>query len=443
MTHAPLACLILAGGKGTRMKSEQPKLLHELCGRSLLGWTLAAVAELAPDPVVAVVPAGESAVAASLPDWVRPAVQEQPLGTGDAARSGRQALAGFAGDVLVLNGDHPLTDPASLRNLVAGHRAGGAAASVLTFDRTPSIGGDFGRVVRAADGSLQGIVEAGDASDEERALTEVNSGIYVFDAGLLWPALDRLESANRQGELYLTDVVAVMRGEGRLVAGHRHDDATVALGVNTRADLAEAGAILRARIAREHMLAGVTIVDPATTYIDASVRIEPDVVVQPFTILQGDSLLQRGCVVGPNAVVVDSRIGPGAEVGPFCLLRPGTVLEAGAHAGHFVEIKNARIGEGAKVPHLSYIGDAEIGAQTNIGAGAITANYDGHQKQRTVIGRDVHTGSDNVFVAPVTIGDGAWTAAGSIITDDVPPDALAVARARQRNIEGYGKRKRR
>ena len=443
MTHAPLACLILAGGKGTRMKSEQPKLLHELCGRSLLGWTLAAVAELAPDPVVAVVPAGESAVAASLPDWVRPAVQEQPLGTGDAARSGRQALAGFAGDVLVLNGDHPLTDPASLRNLVAGHRAAGAAASVLTFDRTPSIGGDFGRVVRAADGSLQGIVEAGDASDEERALTEVNSGIYVFDAGLLWPALDRLESANRQGELYLTDVVAVLRGEGRLVAGHRHDDATVALGVNTRADLAEAGAILRARIAREHMLAGVTIVDPATTYIDASVRIEPDVVVQPFTILQGDSLLQRGCVVGPNAVVVDSRIGPGAEVGPFCLLRPGTVLETGAHAGHFVEIKNARIGEGAKVPHLSYIGDAEIGAQTNIGAGAITANYDGHQKQRTVIGRDVHTGSDNVFVAPVTIGDGAWTAAGSIITDDVPPDALAVARARQRNIEGYGKRKRR
>ncbi len=443
MTHAPLACLILAGGKGTRMKSEQPKLLHELCGRSLLGWTLAAVAELAPDPVVAVVPAGESAVAASLPDWVRPAVQEQPLGTGDAARSGRQALAGFAGDVIVLNGDHPLTDPASLRDLVARHRAAGAAASVLTFDRTPSIGGDFGRVVRAADGNLQRIVEAGDASDEERALTEVNSGIYVFDAGLLWPALDRLESANRQGELYLTDVVAVLRGEGRLVAAHRHDDATVALGVNTRADLAEAGAILRARIAHEHMLAGVTIVDPATTYIDASVRIEPDVVVQPFTVLQGDSLLQRGCVVGPNAVVVDSRIGPGAEVGPFCLLRPGTVLEAGAHAGHFVEIKNARIGEGAKVPHLSYIGDAEIGAQTNIGAGAITANYDGHQKQRTVIGRDVHTGSDNVFVAPVTIGDGAWTAAGSIITDDVPPDALAVARARQKNIEGYGKRKRR
>jgi len=442
MTHAPLACLILAGGKGTRMKSERPKLLHELCGRSLLGWTLAAVAELAPDPAVAVVPAGAGAVTASLPAWVRPAVQEQPLGTGDAARSGRQALAGFSGDVLVLNGDHPLTDPASLRDLVAGHRAARAAASVLTFDRTAGIGSDFGRVVRAADGSLERIVEAGDASQAERALTEVNSGIYVFDSDLLWPALERLESANRQGELYLTDVVAILRGEGKQVAAHRHDDATVALGVNTRADLAEAAAILRARIARGHMLAGVTIVDPVTTYIDVTVRIEPDAVVQPFTIVRGESLLERGCLVGPHAVVVDSRIGPGAEVGPFCLLRPGTVLEAGAHAGHFVEVKNSRVGEGAKVPHLSYIGDAEIGAQTNIGAGAITANYDGHQKQRTVIGRDVHTGSDNVFVAPVTIGDGAWTAAGSIITDDVPPEALAVARARQRNIEGYGKRKR-
>jgi bifunctional UDP-N-acetylglucosamine pyrophosphorylase / glucosamine-1-phosphate N-acetyltransferase len=443
MTHAPLACLILAGGKGTRMKSERPKLLHELCGRSLLDWTLAAVAELAPDPAVVVVPAGENAVAASLPEWVRPAVQEQPLGTGDAARSGRDALAGFAGDILVLNGDHPLTDPASLRDLVAGHRAAGAAASVLTFDRTPVIGGDFGRVLRIADGGLERIVEAGDASDEEQALTEVNSGIYVFDAEFLWPALDRLESANQQGELYLTDVVAILRQAGRPVVAHRHHDATVALGVNTRADLAQAAAILWARIAHEHMLAGVTIVDPATTHIDVSVRIEPDAVVQPFTILRGDSLLERGCVVGPHAVVQDSRIGAGAEVGPFCLLRPGTVLEADAHAGHFVEIKNARIGEGAKVPHLSYIGDAEIGAQTNIGAGAITANYDGHQKQRTVIGRDVHTGSDNVFVAPVTIGDGAWTAAGSIITDDVPADALAVARARQRNIEGYGKRKRR
>jgi len=443
MTHAPLACLILAGGKGTRMKSERPKLLHELCGRPLLEWTLEAVRALDPDPAVVIVPEGDSQVAEIVPEWAGTAVQQQPRGTGDAARSAGQALAGFTGDVLVMNADHPLTDPDSLRGLLDDHRRSEAAATVLTFDRTAEIGGDFGRIVRGPGGELERIVELRDATPAERELSEVNSGIYVFDAGLLWPALDRLSSANDQGELYLTDAIGILHGDGRPVAAYRHHDARVALGVNTRADLAEAAALLRARIARGHMLAGVTIVDPATTYIDASVGIEPDVVVQPFTVLRGDSFLERGCEVGPHAVLIDTRVGPGATVGPFCFTRPGTVLEAGAHAGRFVEIKNARIGEGAKVPHLSYIGDADIGAQTNIGAGAITANYDGYQKQRTVIGRDVHTGSDNVFIAPVTIGDGAWTAAGSIITDDVPPDALAVARARQKNIEGYGKRKRR
>ena len=310
MTHAPLACLILAGGKGTRMKSEQPKLLHDLCGRSLLGWTLAAVAELAPDPRGCGRARGRERgrrVSARLGAPDRPGAA---AGTGDAARSGRQALAGFAGDVLVLNGDHPLTDPASLRDLVAGHRAAGAAASVLTFDRTPGIGGDFGRVVRAADGSLQRIVEAADASDEERALTEVNSGIYVFDAGLLWPALDRLERRQRPGR-----AVPDRRRRGpprrgtarrRPSPGRRHrrpgrehpcrpgrggrdppgaDRPRAHAG---RGDDRRSGHHLHRRIC----------------------SIEPDVVVQPFTILQGDSLLERGCVVGPNAVVVDSRIGP-------------------------------------------------------------------------------------------------------------------------------------
>jgi bifunctional UDP-N-acetylglucosamine pyrophosphorylase / glucosamine-1-phosphate N-acetyltransferase len=442
MTSTPLACVILAGGKGTRMRSQTPKLLHRAAGRTLLEWITSAVAEAGAEPVVAVVPAGGGDVAEGVPGWVRTAEQAVPLGTGDAARSAGPALAGFEGDVLVLNGDHPLTDPATLRELVDAHRAAGAAASVLTFTRTAAIGGDFGRVVADGD-QVARIVEVRDAGPAERALTEVSSGIFVFRSAALWPALGRLSADNDQGELYLPDVVAALRSDGERVIAHHHDDATIALGVNTRADLAEAARILRARIARRHMLEGVTIVDPASTHIDASVTIEPDAVIHPFTVLSGDTHVAAGAEVGPHAVVAGTQVGPGVAVGPFCYTRPGTVLEAGAQAGRFVELKNAHIGERAKVPHLSYIGDAEVGADTNVGAGAITANYDGVRKQRTVIGRDVHIGSHNVFVAPVTIGDGAWTAAGSSITDDVPPDALAVARARQRNIEGYGHRKRR
>ena len=442
MTSKPLACVILAGGKGTRMRSQTPKLLHRAAGRSLLEWITSAVAEAGAEPVVVVVPAGGGEVAAAVPGWARTAEQARPLGTGDAARSAGPALDGFDGDLLVLNADHPLTDPASLRELVDAHRATGAAASVLTFTRTAAIGGDFGRVI-ADDRGVSRIVEVRDADPAERAVMEVSSGIFVFRSALLWPALGRISADNDQGELYLPDVVAELRAEGHAVAAHHHDDPTVALGVNTRADLAEAARILRGRIARRHMLEGVTIVDPDSTHIDASVTIEPDAVIHPFSVLSGRTHVAARAEIGPHAVVADTRVGPDVSVGPFCYTRPGTVLEAGAHAGRFVELKNAHIGERAKVPHLSYIGDAEVGADTNVGAGAITANYDGERKQRTVIGRDVHIGSHNVFVAPVTIGDGAWTAAGSSITDDVPADALAVARARQKNIEGYGKRKRR
>jgi bifunctional UDP-N-acetylglucosamine pyrophosphorylase / glucosamine-1-phosphate N-acetyltransferase len=424
------------------MRSDTPKLLHQACGRTLLSWALGAVRESGADPVVVVVPADGGGVADQLPGWAVAARQEQPRGTGDAARSARGALEGFSGDVLVLNGDHPLTDPDSLRDLAAAHRAAEAAASVLTLTRSQAVGADFGRIVRGDDGGVERIVEVRDATEAERALEEVNSGIYAFRSELLWPALDSLTADNDQGELYLTDVVAALRAQGRPVLGHHHPDPTVALGVNTRADLAEAARILRARIARAHMLAGVTIVDPACTHIDAGVTIEPDAVIHPFTVLGGDTHVGAGAEIGPHAVVADTQVGPGATIGPFCYTRPGTVLERGAQAGRFVEIKNSHLGEGARVPHLSYIGDAEIGAGSNVGAGAITANYDGVRKQRTVIGRDVHIGSDNVFVAPVTIGDGAWTAAGSTITEDVPPDGLGIARSRQRNIEGYGKRDR-
>jgi bifunctional UDP-N-acetylglucosamine pyrophosphorylase/glucosamine-1-phosphate N-acetyltransferase len=442
MSAAPLACLILAGGKGTRMRSSTPKLLHRAMGRPLLGWSLAAVEELGARPTVVIVPPDAGEIEELVPSWASTAVQEQARGTGDAAMSARDTLRDFDGDVLVLNADHPLLDAETLAELVDAHRGSGAAATILTFDRTDTIGPDFGRVVRDPSGRFTGIVELRDADAEQRDIREVNAGYYVFRSADLWPALEQLRPENDQGELYITDAVGSLAAGGGVHA-HLHDDPAVAMGINTRADLALASAVLRQRINHEHMLAGVTILDPATTHIDASVTIEPDVVIEPFTVLRGTTSIGEGATVGPHVVAVDARIGPEASVGPFASLRPGTRLELGAKAGTFVELKNAEVGERAKVPHLSYIGDAEIGAGTNIGAGGLTANYDGEQKQRTVIGRDVHTSCHNVFVAPVSIGDGAWIAAGSVITTDVPPDALGVARARQTNIEGYGKRKRR
>jgi bifunctional UDP-N-acetylglucosamine pyrophosphorylase/glucosamine-1-phosphate N-acetyltransferase len=300
----------------------------------------------------------------------------------------------------------------------------------------------YGRVVRDESGALVAIVEEGDASPDERAIRELNTSIYVFRAAELWPALDRLSADNVQGELYLTDAVRAIVETGGRGAVYRAPDPIVGLGVNNRAELADAGAELRRRTVREHMLAGVTVVDPATTWIEAEVELEAGAVIHPFTVLAGKTIVRAGAEVGPHAVVHDADIGPGATVGPFCHLRPGTVLAAGVKVGAFVEVKNSTIGERTKVPHLSYIGDAEIGDNTNIAAGAITANHrpelGAEGKQRTVIGRNVHTGSDNVFVAPVAIGDDAWVGAGSTITEDVPPGALAIARAKQVTKEGRG-----
>jgi bifunctional UDP-N-acetylglucosamine pyrophosphorylase/glucosamine-1-phosphate N-acetyltransferase len=438
-----LASIVLAAGRGTRMKSKVPKLLHPACGRPLLAWSLAAVEPLGADPAVVVVPPGEPDLTALVPDWATPAVQHTARGTGHAVLAARAALEGFAGDVLILNADHPLIEADTLEHLVAAHGESGAAATLLTFERTPTIGADFGRIVRDASGSVTAIVEVRDATPQQRAIAEVNSGYYVVQADLLWSALDRVTDDNDQGEIYLTDIVGILNGDGLRVHAHAHGDPLVAKGVNTRVDLSEAEAELRARINRRHQLDGVTIVDPATTFIEPTVEIEADAVIHPFTVLRGATRIAAGAQVGPHVVAADATIGRDALVGPFCYLRPGATLQDGAKAGTYVEIKNSVLGEGAKVPHLSYIGDAEIGSGTNIGAGAITANYDGSSKQRTVIGKDVHTSSHNVFVAPVTIGDGAWTAAGSVITDDIPPDALGVARSKQTNIPGYGTRKRR
>jgi bifunctional UDP-N-acetylglucosamine pyrophosphorylase / glucosamine-1-phosphate N-acetyltransferase len=428
-----LGAVVMAAGLGTRMRSDVPKHLHPILGRRMVDWVLESARELGVDPLVVVAaPATASAF-----DGLPVAIQSEPRGTGDAVRCARDALAAAADDVLVLSGDTPLLTTGALRDLVETHRREGAAATVLSFE--PDDAKHYGRVLRDMDGGLRAIVEYRDATDDERAVHEVNSSIYVFQADSLWPVLDRLTPHNAQGELYLTDSVALLVEDGGRVAVHKGGDPVETEGVNTRIELAAAAGALRDRVNGAHMLAGVTIVDPASTWIDADVVIEPDAVIHPFTVIRGESRVGAGAEVGPHAVIVDSTVGADALVGPFCYLRPGTVLEAGAKAGTFVEIKNSRIGERTKVPHLTYLGDADVGADTNIAAGNITANQEHTRvKERTTIGSNVRTGVDNAFVAPVSIGDDAWIAAGSVITEDVPPGALAIARAKQVNKEGRG-----
>ena len=432
------AAVVMAAGLGTRMKSATPKHLHPLLGRRLVDWVIAAVRALDPDPVVVVV--SPDAVDEFAGENV--AVQERPLGTGDSLRAARDRV-GDARELLVVSGDHPRLSATLLQQLVEEHRASGATATVLSFE--PPDPRAYGRIVRGADGRLQQIVEHADADEQQRAIGEVNSSIYVFEADKLWPALERIEPANAQGELYLTDAVRLLVEGGEEVAVFKAPDADEVEGVNTRAELADAAAYLRARVNKDHMLAGVTIVDPQTTWIDPAVQLEADCTIEPFTLLRGATRVAAGAHVGPHVVAVDAEIGPGATVGPFCYLRPGTKLGAGAKAGTFVEIKASDIGARAKVPHLSYIGDAEIGEDTNVAAGNITANFPhepGRPKGRTKIGRNVRTGIHNGFEAPVEIGDDAWIAGGAYITEDVPPESLAGFPPKQITKEGYLRGKR-
>jgi bifunctional UDP-N-acetylglucosamine pyrophosphorylase/glucosamine-1-phosphate N-acetyltransferase len=437
VSGSQLAAVVLAGGMGTRMRSATPKHLHPILGRRLVDWVIEAARAQGPSKIVVV----SSPDFADAYDGVDVAVQAEPLGTGHALAAAREAMADHDGEVLVLSGDSPLLTPETLDALLANHRMHRAAATVLTFERADP--GSYGRIVRGEDGSVRAIVEALDVSEEEVGIDEVNSSIYVFAADKLWPVLERIVPANTQGELYLTDAVRLLVEDGEKVGAQPAFDAREAEGVNTRVELAAATAALRDRINEAHMLAGVTIVDPASTWIDPTVEVDSDSIVEPFTVLRGQTRVGAGASIGPHVVAVDSEIGARVAVGPFCYLRPGTVLEADAKAGTFVEIKNSRVGEGTKVPHLSYIGDADIGAGTNIAAGNITVNFPhqaGKPKSRTTIGRNVRTGVQNAFVAPIEIGDGAWVAAGSVLTKDVPPGSLAVARARQENKEGYAAR---
>jgi bifunctional UDP-N-acetylglucosamine pyrophosphorylase / glucosamine-1-phosphate N-acetyltransferase len=438
---APLAAVVMAGGLGTRMKSAVPKHFHPILGRRMIDWILETGRETGAEPLVVVAsPATADEFAESAVDV---AVQQEARGTGDAVRAARPALEGYTGDVLVLSGDTPLLTSELLAQLVETHRRERAAATILSA--VPDDPRLYGRVVRGANGDVQRVVEGTDASEEEQGIREVNTSIYVFRSDALWPALEQLQPKNVQGELYLTDAIGIIADSGGKVVAHVAPDAAETDGVNTRAELAQAAAVLRDRINERHMLAGVTIVDPRTTWIEPTVELEPDATIEPFTYLRGTTRVAAGAVVGANTVAIDARVGANATIGPFCYLRPGTALGESSKAGTFVEIKNSRIGDRTKVPHLSYIGDAEIGPDTNVGAGAITANFPhrpGRPKGRTRIGSNVRTGIHNGFVAPVEIGDGAWIAAGSVITRNVPAGALGIARPRQENKEGYAARQR-
>ncbi len=454
-----VAVLVLAAGAGTRMRSSIPKVLHRIGGRTLLSHALHAAAGVSPDHLVAVVGHDRERVAAACEELtgdlgrsVTTAVQEVPNGTGGAVAAGMTALPeGFDGTVLVTAGDVPLLTAAALANLSAEHRAAGAHVTLMTSTAVDPTG--YGRVLRTQDGEVTQIVEESDATPQQKAITEVNSGVYAFDARTLAQALTELGTHNAQGELYLTDVVALARSKGRVVRAAHIDDAALVAGCNDRLQLSELGAELNRRILHDLMRSGVTVVDPATTWVDIDVRVDVDATLLPGTQLHGRTVVGEHAVVGPDTTLTDVTVGEGAQVirthgsesvigdnaqvGPFAYLRPGTVLGADGKIGTFVEVKNSTIGNGTKVPHLTYVGDATIGEQSNIGASSVFVNYDGVEKNRTVIGSHCRTGSDTMFIAPLTVGDGAYTGAGTVLRRDVPPGALALSSGDQRIIEGW------
>ena len=454
----PDVVIVLAAGEGTRMKSSISKVLHPIAGRTVLGHVLEAVRPLEAKELRVVIGAHKDSVQAHLADISPAAItvyQAERNGTGHAVQL---ALSGAltTGSVLILAGDTPLLSAQTLKEFVAIHNANNSCASVLTADLPDPYG--YGRIVRDDEGAIDRIVEERDATDEEKEITEINSGVYLFDNGALREACAKLSKDNAQGELYLTDVISLIKGAGKVALAVRTNDYNEILGINDRSQLAECTAILRDIINDRIMKSGVTIVDPTTTWIDVDATIAHDVTIHPGSVIAGKTTIESGAIIGPrttltNVIVksgakviestcTDSEIGAEASVGPYSFLRPGTKLAAHSKAGAYVEIKNSTIGEGSKVPHLSYVGDATIGAGTNIGAATIFVNYDGVEKHKTVVGDQVRIGSDTMLVAPVTVGDGAYTAAGSIITEDVPAGSIGVARAKQRNVLGWVLRKR-
>jgi bifunctional UDP-N-acetylglucosamine pyrophosphorylase/glucosamine-1-phosphate N-acetyltransferase len=446
----------MAAGQGTRMRSAVPKVLHEVCGRPMISWPIRAAQEAGAGRICVIV-SPEHDLSEVLPESTETIVQPEANGTGGALRAASD-LVRDSDTVLVLSGDHPLVSSEIIGELVDSHREAGAAATVMTTELQDP--GSYGRIVRDANGDIERIVEAkkpGDATPEELEIKEVNAGTYAFDGPALAESLGRLNNDNAQGEYYLGDVLPLLREGGLRIAAYRAPDPGVNLGVNDRADLARVADEARRRILDAHMRAGVTIEDPSATWIDADVEIGSDSTIRPGSSLRGTTRIGSGAVIGPMTTLIDSAVGDrvtvlhsyltgcevsaDANVGPFTYLRPAARIGEGAKAGSFVEIKNSEIGAGAKVPHLSYIGDAEVGEGSNLGASTITANYDGRNKNPTKIGKNVHTGVDTTFVAPVEVGDDAYTGAGSVISEDVPPGALGISRAEQKNVEGYAAKK--
>ena len=449
--------LVMAAGEGTRMRSSLPKVMHPLCGRPLVAWPVLAARDAGAGRVAVITSPGHDLTPA-LPEGTETVVQPEANGTGGAVLAAIDVIRA-AETVVVLSGDSPLVTAEVIRRLLAAHAEAGAAATVMTAEMEDP--GSYGRIVRDSSGDIARIVEAkesaGDATAEELAIKEVNTGTYAFDAGPLAESLGRITNDNAQGEYYLGDVLPLIRAGGGRIVAHLEHEPGVNLGVNTRADLALVGAQARRAINHRHMLAGVTIVDPAATWIEADVEIAADATIEPGSYLRGTSRIAAGAVVGPHTTLTDSSIGEGAavvrshlvdcdvdanaNVGPFAYLRPGAALRDGSKVGAFVEVKNSEIGTGTKVPHLSYVGDADVGAGSNLGAGTITANYDGFRKHRTRVGDRVRIGVDTMLVAPVDVGDDAYTGAGAVIREDVPPGALGVSENAQRNVEGFAERK--
>lgn len=454
MLDSKRMAIILAAGKGKRMKSKLYKVLHPVCGKPMVGHVLDAVQQVQCERSVVIVGHGAEAVQAYLGDRAEYALQSEQLGTGHAIQQAESLLGTEQGTTIIICGDTPLVTPETLENIIANHESQGAAVTILTASMTDPTG--YGRIIRGADGSVQKIIEQKEGTPEELAVQEINTGTYCFDNSKLFQALSQITNDNAQQEYYLTDCIKILREQGEMVAAYETFDLAESIGVNDRLALSEAEGFMRARLAKKHMLNGVTIIDPSATYIGADVVIGSDTVLYPGTILNGHTVIGEDCIIGPNTEIADSTIGHGSTVrqsilseaevgaegniGPFAYLRPGTKLSDQVKVGDFVELKNVTVGQGSKIPHLSYVGDAVVGSGVNIGCGAITANYDGLNKAITEIGDNVFIGSNSNLIAPVRVGDGAYVVAGSTITQDVEANDMAIARQRQENKSGYAEK---